>query len=161
MSGSFVIRKATLNDMSACAAIRNDWTDATQWMPRVYPRDDVERHYRETVFAERDAYVVDDSESVVAMIFLSDDAEVTSLYVAADQRGRGYGKALLDQAKSVFPSGLQLWTFVENTGARRFYEREDFVEEQRTDGDNEEGLADIHFRWDGKGANSAASGQVG
>ena len=36
-------------DAAACAAVFNAWVDATEWMPRVHPADDVERHYREHV----------------------------------------------------------------------------------------------------------------
>lgn len=75
------------------------------------------------------------------------DSLVSSLYLTPEARGQGIGKALLDRAKAECPLGLGLWTFVANTGARRFYEREGFREVARTDGDNEEGLPDILFRW--------------
>ena len=56
--------------------------------------------------------------------------EVTSLFVA--RTGQGLGKALLDRAKAG-RDRLQLWTFVANDGARRFYRREGFRELGRTD----------------------------
>jgi hypothetical protein len=41
-----------------------------------------------------------------------------------------------------------LWTFVTNTGARRFYERHGFVAVETTDGShNEEAAPDIRFVW--------------
>ena len=40
---------------------------------------------------------------------------------------------------------------VANTDARRFYEREGFVEAKRSDGDNEEKLPDILYAWQGDG----------
>lgn len=42
---------------------------------------------------------------------------------------------------------VELWTFVANTGAQSFYRREGFAEMRRTDGDNEEHLPDILYRW--------------
>ena len=82
---------------------------------------------------------------VSAYIALSEDHFITSLYCA--QPGAGRGKALLDYAKGLRPR-LSLWTFVANTGARRFYVRESFVELRRTAGENEENLPDLLYRWD-------------
>jgi hypothetical protein len=43
---------------------------------------------------------------------------------------------------------LQLWTFVSNLGAQRFYLRHGFVEVERTDGAaNEEHAPDILYEW--------------
>jgi hypothetical protein len=36
---------------------------------------------------------------------------------------------------------------VANEGARRFYARQGFVEIGRSEGENEEGLPDVLFRW--------------
>ena len=129
-------------DAPACAAILNDWIDATGWMPRVHPHEDVRRHMREVVFAERQVWVC--SRPAGAFLALADDGFITALYSA--HPGRGRGKALLEHVKRE-RSYLQLWTFVADTGARRFYAREGFAEVARTDGDNEEGLADIRFEW--------------
>jgi hypothetical protein len=57
------------------------------------------------------------------------------------------GAALLDRAKAQRSGGLTLWTFVANEGARRFYARQGFVEIGRSEGENEEGLPDLLFRW--------------
>ena len=81
--------------------------------------------------------------------YLALDAEegfITSFFLKAEARGAGVGKRLLDNAKAGAEM-LQLWTFVENEGARRFYKREGFAEADRSDGDNEEGLPDILYRW--------------
>ena len=103
--------------------------------------------HTETVFNERDVYVVDQANRVVGMVAVSDDAYVTALYVSARHRGMCLGKALLDRAKNIFPDNLNLWTFVSNFDARRFYEREGFKEVRRTNGENEECLPDILFCW--------------
>ncbi|MEO1680572.1 MAG: GNAT family N-acetyltransferase [Pseudomonadota bacterium] len=138
------LRQGVAEDAPACAAILNSWIDATPWMPRVHPADDVVRHYREDVFAKRVVWVAGDP----VLGFLALDTEtglVTALYVGAP--GQGIGTALLDRAKES-RSELELWTFVANEGARRFYAREGFGEVRRTEGDNEERLPDILFRWE-------------
>ncbi|MCD1633809.1 GNAT family N-acetyltransferase [Martelella mediterranea] len=144
---SYALRPATIEDMTACAAILNDWIDETPWMPRVHDHRDVERHYRETVFVEHAVTVADMSGAVVAFSAVSEDAYVTALYVEATARGHGLGRALLDKAKAARPSGLKLWTFQANRAARHFYEREEFSELRRTGGDNEECLPDILYAW--------------
>lgn len=144
-----MIRAATSHDMSACAAIFNRWVDETEWMPRVHDHDDVVRHYRETVFTQCEVFVAESDGVVGAFLALSDHAFVNALYADPHARGRGFGKLLLERAKARYPGGLQLWTFVANEDAQRFYRREGFTEVRRTQGDNEEGLPDILLRWPG------------
>lgn len=144
MSGAPDIRPAVAEDIPACATIINDWIDSRNWMPRIHTRDEVEAFYRDFVFPNRELWVIGDP--VAGYMGLNRDTdEVTTLYVATP--GQGLGKALLDQAKSR-RNALELWTFVANEGARRFYAREGFVEIKETDGDNEEGLPDVLLRWD-------------
>jgi GNAT superfamily N-acetyltransferase len=52
------------------------------------------------------------------------DGVLTELFVAADQRSRGIGKALLDHAKGLMPEGFWLRTHARNVRAHKFYERE-------------------------------------
>lgn len=138
------IRRADPTEANTCAAILNAWIDATPWMPRVHPVDDVERHYRETVFAKRDVWVF--GRPLRGYISLDPEAQMIMALYAAEP-GHGVGKALVDHAKTLHDR-LELWTFVANTGARRFYAREGFAEVTRSEGDNEEGLPDILFRWE-------------
>lgn len=138
------IRPGRPEDAAPCAAILNGWIDATPWMPRCHSADDVARHYRESVFIERDVWVAGDP--VAGFLALDADAHcITALYVA--RPGEGIGRALLEQAKTEYPI-LELWTFVANQGARLFYARNGFREVRRTMGENEEGLPDILFRWE-------------
>ena len=141
--GGANIREGEAQDATVCAAIKNAWIEDCAWMPRLHAADDIERHYREVVFPKRRVFVIGDP--VAGFLSLDEtDREVTALFAA--EPGQGNGKALLDHAKTLQPT-LQLWTFVANDGARRFYEREGFCEVRRTEGDNEEGLADILFQW--------------
>ena len=147
MSEVLAIRPAEASDASACAGIVNEWIDTTEWMPRVHPHDDVMHHYETVVFPERDLWIASLGERLAGFMALSPDAFLTGLYLAAHARSKGIGKALIERAKRLSPGGLQLWTFVANKGAQRFYLREGFQEVRRTDGENEEGLPDILYRW--------------
>lgn len=54
-------------------------------------------------------------------------AYIDRLYIHPDHQRQGWGKLLLDYAKSLNPAGLELHTHQENAGARALYEREGFV----------------------------------
>ncbi|MFL5282215.1 MAG: GNAT family N-acetyltransferase [Rhodopila sp.] len=71
------------------------------------------------------------------------------LYVLPDWQAQGVGSALLAAAKSLSPQRLKLSTFQRNVRARAFYEARGFREVGRTDGKNEEGVADVQYEWTG------------
>ena len=139
-----VLRPGKPDDAVACAAILNDWIDDRPWMPRIHTHAAVEAFYRDFVFQKRQVWVAGDP--VAGFMALDPEQDmVTALYVA--KPGQGIGRALLDHAKRG-RDALELWTFVANEGARRFYAREGFSEVRRTDGDNEESLPDVLLRWE-------------
>lgn len=145
MSSNSDIRPARLEDIPACAAIKNAWIDGTDWMPRVHAASDLERHYREEVFPNRKVTVI--GTPVAGFLTLDDrNGEVTSLFVEEAKRSQGHGTALLEEAKEG-RRDLTLWTFVVNEGARRFYARAGFREVEWSEGDNEEGLPDVRMAW--------------
>lgn len=133
-----------MDDAPAMAAIKNAWVDESDWLPRIHPASDLERHYREGVIPNRETHVI--GEPIEGFIALDREEKfVTSLFCRT--KGAGYGKRLLDHAKASKFDELNLWSFVANTRACKFYEREGFIEIDRSEGDNEEGLPDILFRW--------------
>ncbi len=138
------IRRGAAGDVAACASIMNAWIDSRDWMPRVHSPKEVEDFYRDFVFARREVWVIGDPVQGYMSLDVEKDM-VMALYTAIP--GQGVGKALLDHAKAHRKS-LELWTFVANEGARRFYAREGFAEVLQTEGDNEEGLPDVLLRWD-------------
>jgi GNAT superfamily N-acetyltransferase len=143
-----LVRHGRLEDATACARIKNDWIDETPWMPRIHSAVDVESYYRDVVFAKRHV-VVAEHRGLLAGFAACDlqNNEVTSLFVHRGARGHGIGKRLITYAKEQSAGQLELWTFVQNEGARRFYLREGFTEVRTTPGDNEEQLPDILLGW--------------
>jgi GNAT superfamily N-acetyltransferase len=73
---------------------------------------------------------------------------VNYLYVEPKMTGRGIGSALLEHATGRRPAGFTLWTFQQNMGARRFYERRGLSVVRLTDGEgNEERTPDALYAW--------------
>ncbi|WP_220185058.1 GNAT family N-acetyltransferase [Paracoccus sp. S1E-3] len=139
------LRPARPQDAGACAEIPNGWIDATPWMPRIHSAEAVRQRYREVVIPRRNVLVATHGGAVAGFLAI-DEAEITSFYMRLP--GRRIGAALLGAAKTG-RMRLSLWTFQANRGARRFYLREGFREVARTAGENEEGLPDVQYLWEG------------
>lgn len=139
------IRAARSADARRLGAILWDFVEGADWMPRRQSlAEDVGFCGR---LIDRGLVTVAEADCRVAAFLAREDHLVRALYVAGGYRGRGLGKALLDEAKAACPD-LDLWTFQRNTGAQRFYLREGFVEQDRTAGEgNSEGLPDIRYCW--------------
>ncbi|TCJ23651.1 GNAT family N-acetyltransferase [Nocardioides jejuensis] len=70
------------------------------------------------------------------------------LYVAPGAQHVGVGTALLELVKTLRPDGFGLWVFTSNLPARAFYAGHGFVEEEHTDGsENEEHAPDVRLSW--------------
>lgn len=140
-----VLRGATPLDAGAVGAVLHRFNTDTPWMPDLHTGAET-ISFCGTMIDRGWVTVACDAGQVVGFL-ARDGAEVCSLYLRAEAQGKGIGKTLLDHAKAHSPI-LELWAFVQNEGACRFYTREGFEEVDRTDGaTNEERLPDIRFRW--------------
>lgn len=140
-----MIRPARSLDAGAVGAILSEFIDTVPWMPRVHTRAEDLAHAADMI--ARGWVEVSCAEPEVAGFIARDAGVIHALYLTADARGQGKGRALLDRAKAA-QEALSLWTFQANTGARRFYGREGFVEVDLTDGaGNDEGLPDVRLEW--------------
>lgn len=71
---------------------------------------------------------------------------IDQLYVDPEYCGRGVGSQLLAAALSSLPRPIRLYTFQQNDGARRFYERQGFRPILLGDGSgNEERCPDVLY----------------
>jgi ribosomal protein S18 acetylase RimI-like enzyme len=147
MSINISLRSARSQDMAVCAGMVNDWIDATDWMPRVYPHADVVKHYESEVATKRQTIVAVDGSRVRGFLTMTPDGFVTALYVEAASRNQGIGGLLLERAKRELSPEVNLYSFQANEKANAFYQRHGFAEINRTSGDNEENLPDILMEW--------------
>ena len=147
---SATIRRARLSGLAACADIINDYIDATEWLPRVKGRDEIAGFFSPALLATRTVLVAEVDGRVAAYMSVSDVGWVYALYSDDGYRGQGLGRLLIDRAKALHPAGLELTVFEPNHAARRFYEREGFVEiPERRDEDTDEGVPILLMRWEG------------
>lgn len=143
------IRPATEADLPACADIINDYIDATDWLPRVKSHTEIAGFFTRELLEKRTVLVVDAGGEIAAYVSAG-DGWLYAIYVAPEFRGAGLGKMLLDHLKELYPDQLELTVFEPNGAARRFYEREGFVEAREgRDEKTEEGVPTLLMRWRG------------
>ena len=142
------LRPAASDDADAIADVLQASFRATYAFPDVHTDGEVRRWIRDALLTTQEVWVATAPDGpVVAVMALSADM-IEQLYVAPGFTGHGIGSRFVALAKDRRPEGLDLWTFQVNAGARRFYERNGFVEVTRTDGaGNEERQPDIRYAW--------------
>jgi GNAT superfamily N-acetyltransferase len=114
--------------------------------PTVHTDRDVHRWFEDVVLPSCEVWVADRRGDVVALMVL-DHEWIDQLYVDPAWTRRGIGGTLLGRAMTLRPTGLRLWTFASNRGARRFYEAHGFVATVSSAGDNEEHAPDVCYEW--------------
>lgn len=142
------IRSATETDAEAIASIHiTARQDAMQYLPKLHSDEETFGWVRGIVLPTQNVHVgvVDDE---VAGYIAVQGHTIEALYVRPRYQGRGVGSALLQLAKDRSDGSLDLWTFLRNVGARRFYESRGFVTVEFTDGTgNEEREPDVRYEW--------------
>jgi GNAT superfamily N-acetyltransferase len=147
---SVALRRAGPDDARAVAdvLIRSRKASVGSIPAAVHSDDEVREWIKAVVIPQREVWLVEFEEGRVLAMLVLDGGWIDQLYVDPTWTGMGLGSRLVELAKSRRPAGLQLWTFVTNIGARRFYERHGFVAAEMTDGSgNEEKAPDIRFVW--------------
>jgi GNAT superfamily N-acetyltransferase len=141
-----VIRRAVAEDAATIAAVFRRSFRTLTFLPTLHTPDEDRAFFGRAVH-EDELWVWEEDGRVLGFAALG-DAMVNHLYVEPDEHGRGIGTALLDHAKRRRPQRLQLWTFQQNHGARRFYEHHGFRAISMTDGSaNEERTPDVLYEW--------------
>jgi GNAT superfamily N-acetyltransferase len=141
------IEPATRADADAVAATFGAARNvAMPWLPILHTEAE-DRQFFAGVIADCYVLVVRREGEPIAFLALKADM-VEHLYVRPEAQRAGIGSALLEAAKSRRPSGLRLWTFQRNHGARAFYAHHAFEEVELTDGSaNEEHEPDVLLSW--------------
>ena len=119
------------------------------FVPAVHSDHDVRQWVRHTLVRCNRVFVWEEAGTVVAVIAISADQTeswINQLYVLPGWNRRGIGTKLLMHAHCTLTAPIHLYTFQENAGARRFYERNGYKAVEFTDGQgNEEKCPDIHY----------------
>lgn len=141
-----IVRQAQPLDAGRVGAILTQCVRDQKWLPVLHSEAE-NIHFFGQLIDHGMVWVADDG---TVRGFLAREGDyIHGLYVARGARGHGIGSVLIGAAKAAC-GRLELYTFVANTGARRFYGRHGFVEIDRSDGaDNDEGLPDIFMVWEG------------
>ena len=144
------LRAAQPTDAGATGDVLWNYLCRTDWMPNLYTAAETIGFCGSMI--DRGWVTVATLSDQVEGFIARDGDEIHALYLNRKLVRLGVGKMLLDDAKSG-RKRLDLWAFQAATGAQRFYLREGFVEQDRTDGArNDENLPDIHYIWTRKAA---------
>ncbi len=149
-TGSAALRRADPDDARAIAdvLIRSRHASVGSVPAAVHSDDEIREWISAVVISEQEVWLAESDEGQVLAMLVLDGGWIDQLYVDPIWTRMGLGSRLVELAKSRRPAGLQLWTFVTNIGARRFYERHGFVVAEMTDGSgNEEKEPDVRFVW--------------
>lgn len=119
--------------------------------PLAHSDAEVKQWIREVLIPTGGLYIYRERGVAVGMLCISVHGGfswIDHLYIHPEHVGKGFGAALLTFAKKSLPSPIRLYTFQQNVGAIRFYEREGFRPIRLSDGaENEERCPDVLFEW--------------
>jgi len=149
------LRRAKVTDAEAVAGVYiGSRAGYVAFAPLAHSEEDVRDWIKRVLIPKRRVFVLEEDGTIVAMMAISvrrGAGWIDQLYVAHGRTGRGYGTVLLECVIEKLPSPIYLYSFQENLGARRFYERNGFESERFSDGaDNEERCPDVLYRRNGK-----------
>jgi len=146
------LREATLEDSDAIAKVYLTSRKAfVAFAPLAHTDESIYRWVRETLIPSEQVIVAEKNGIIIGMMSLTKDegiGRIKQLYIHPTSVGHGVGTAMVNLAKSILGSPIQLYTFQKNTGARRFYEKHGFQAIVFDDGsDNEENCPAILYEW--------------
>ncbi|HEY9621527.1 MAG TPA: GNAT family N-acetyltransferase [Crinalium sp.] len=149
---SFNFRSATPSDTDAIAQVYLSSRRAfVSFAAIAHSKEAVYEWIRDTLIPGSQVTVVERDNGVVGMMALSTTEGtgwIDQLYLHPDVVGQGIGTKMIERAKAELGSPIRLYTFQENQGAIRFYERHEFKAIEYRDGsENEENCPDILYEW--------------
>ena len=147
MTAKTEISEAIAADIDTIARIHREARQAAMpWLPDIHtPAQDL-WFFENIVFKQETLLVARDGGCVLGFVAYKKDW-LNHLYVSPEHWRLGVGGQLLRAAQKA-SKHLQLWTFQQNTTARRFYAAHGFEECELTDGrGNEEKVPDVRMAW--------------
>ena len=137
----YTLRRAIIDDASACTLIVDDWIEKTVEVPRLFDKHKLTEMIRNAILL-REVWVI--GQPINGYISYNPDLlQISALYV--NKKGEGSGQILLDRIKSDHKH-LYLWSHEFNNSAHKFYKREGFQLKNRKDrGSN--GIPELQFEW--------------
>ncbi|HEX5263182.1 MAG TPA: GNAT family N-acetyltransferase, partial [Phenylobacterium sp.] len=115
-----ILRRATAADAQAVAVVhRTAMRVSLAFLPELHTAADDLRFFSESFLPANEVWVAEVDANIVGYVGFN-DAWINHLYVLPDFQGQGIGPRLLAKALS-YERPMQLWTFQQNTRARKFY----------------------------------------
>ena len=102
--------------------------------------------FRATILARCELWVAEENGRVVGFLAMN-GSYLDRLYIDPELQRRGWGTRLLEHARSLSPSGLELHTHVENHAARALYEKNGFVAVRFGTSPPPESAPDVEYHW--------------
>jgi GNAT superfamily N-acetyltransferase len=145
-----MIRTASPEDAEAVATVLIESRRTfLPFAPSPHPEPEVRQWVRNQLLPTQRVVVWQEDGSIVAVLATAEEPSVrwiNHLYVLPGWSGKRIGTKLMQHAHGTLTKPIQLYTFQENAGARRFYERNGYVAIQFTDGQgNEEKCPDVLY----------------
>ena len=137
-------------------AVTRFWFDAMEAaMPGLEERlghtlEDARGYFADVVLRRNQVWIFELAESPVGYLGVSGEF-IDRLYVNRAYFRRGIGRALLEQARSLSPIHLWLYTHQANKMARNFYEKNGFHPEKFGTSPAPESEPDVEYHWRAKG----------
>jgi putative acetyltransferase len=103
-------------------------------------------YFKEHILKDNNVLVAELNDQPVGFMAMREDF-IDQLYVDPDHWQMGIGSALLDQARSISPQHLWLYTLQVNHAARAFYQKQGFVARKFGISPPPELEPDVEYHW--------------
>lgn len=150
-----IFRLATIKDAEAVADIYlNARKTYLSYAPLAHSDAAVREWILMSLISNGGVTVAERNGRIVGFSALSDDGTyrwIDHIYLDPAATGLGIGGRFIERAKQTLRPPVRLYTFQQNHGARRFYQRHGFQEILLGDGSsNEEKTPDVLMEWRGE-----------
>jgi putative acetyltransferase len=128
MSASFTLRPYSASDEGAAIDLWfRTWTKAYPSIDFTQRLEGWRARWRDELVPAARIVVAEQAGAMIGFVTIDTSGYLDQLVVDPDAWGSHLGKALVAEAKSMSPSGINLLVNTDNARAIRFYERNGFV----------------------------------